>query len=64
MKELKGVYMFNDGSLGTTTRYLGANVENVQLEDSYIAGSTTIKEYCCAAIDDVEKNLSYMGLDK
>ena len=33
MKELKSIYMFKDGSLGPPTRYLGANIETLQLED-------------------------------
>ena len=37
MKELKGVYRLKYGSLGPLTQYLGANVENVQLEYGYTA---------------------------
>ena len=43
MKELKVVYRFKYGSLGPPTWYLGANVENVQPEDGFVAWSTTSK---------------------
>ena len=33
MKELQGVYRLKDDSLGPPSRYLGANVEKVQLDD-------------------------------
>ena len=61
MKELKGVYRLKDDSLGPLTRYLGANVEKVQLEDGSVAWSTTSKEYCCAAVYNVEKILELEG---
>mmetsp|Transcript_15996 Transcript_15996/g.23839 ORF Transcript_15996/g.23839 Transcript_15996/m.23839 type:complete len:1130 (+) Transcript_15996:7540-10929(+) len=61
MKELKGVYRLKDDSLGPPTRYLGANVEKVQLEDGSVAWSTTSEEYCRAAIDNVEKMLELEG---
>ena len=57
MKELKGVYRLKDDSLGPLNRYLGANVEKVQLEDGSVAWSTTSKEYCCTAVYNVEKIL-------
>ena len=61
MKDLKGVYRLKDGSLEPPTRYLGANVENVQLEDGYIAWLTKSKEYCRAAFENVDKILELNG---
>ena len=61
MKELEVVYRLKYGILVPPIRYLGPNVEKVQLEEVSIACSTTIEEYCGAAIDNVGK---IIGLDE
>ena len=61
MKELKGLYRLKDDSLGPPSRYLGANVEKVQLEDGSVAWSTTSKKYYRAAIENVERMLEMEG---
>ena len=60
-KELKCVYRLKYGSIGPTTRYLGTIVEKVQLQDGSIAWSKKSEEYCCAAIENVEKILELDG---
>ena len=55
------MYRLKDDSLGPPILYLGANVENVQLEDGSVAWSTTSKEYCCSATKNVEKMLEMEG---
>ena len=57
MDALQKVYRLKDDSLGPPSRYLGANVEKVQLEDGSTAWSTTSEEYCRAAIENLEQEL-------
>ena len=45
MNHLAEVYTFKDGSVGELNRYLGANIEKLQLDVGSVAWSMTSREY-------------------
>ena len=50
MNRLAEVYRLKDGSVGEPERYLGANIEKVELDDGSVAWSMTSREYATNAI--------------
>ena len=56
MKAINEIYRLKDGA-GPPDRYLGANVEKVQLQDGSVAWSTTCVDYLKGAIENVDKML-------
>ena len=61
MNELSKAYRLKDDSLGRPDRYLGANIDRVQMADGAIYWSMTSKEYVTNAISNVEKLLEDDG---
>jgi hypothetical protein len=51
---LRGMYELKEGSVGPPTRYLGANVERVQLGDGRETWAMSSKDYITSAISNVE----------
>ena len=51
---LRGMYELKEGSVGPPTRYLGANVERVQLSDGRETWAMSSKDYITSAISNVE----------
>ena len=60
MKSLNEVYRLKEGA-GPPDRYLGANVEQVQLEDGRLAWSMTCVDYLRGAIEGVNNTLQESG---
>ena len=54
MNRLAEVYRLKDGNVGEPDRYLGANIEIVQLYDSSVAWSMTNREYVTNTIQNLE----------
>ena len=61
INSLAEVYRLKDGSAGEPDRYLGANIEKVQLDDGSVAWSTTSREYVTNAIQNLEYTLNLDG---
>ena len=61
MNRLSEVYRLKDGSVGELNRYLGANIEKVQLDDGSVAYSMTSREYVTNAIQNLEDMLTHDG---
>jgi hypothetical protein len=51
---LRGMYELKEGSVGSPKRYLGANVERVQLDDGRETWAMSSKDYITSAIANVE----------
>lgn len=62
MQSLEEKYRLKDDSVGEPDRYLGANVEKVQLEDGRITWSMHSREYVSNAIDNLEESLRRDGV--
>ena len=56
MQQLESVYRLKDKA-GTPDRYLGANIDKVQLSDGHIAWSMSSQEYLKNAITNLEQDL-------
>ena len=61
MNRLAELYKLKDGIVGETDRYLGDNVEEVQLDDVSVAWSMKSKEYVTNVIQNSEDTLSCDG---
>ena len=61
INHLAEVYSLNDGSVGEPNRYIGANIENVQLDDGSVAWSMTSREYVINVIYNLEETLDCDG---
>ena len=61
MNRLAEVYRLKDGSVGEPGRYLGANIEKVQLDDGSVAWSMTSREYVTNSIQHLEDTLACDG---
>ena len=57
MKRLGETYRLKEDSLGSPDRYLGANVDRVQLKDGRVAWSMSSHEYVTNAIKNLEDEL-------
>ena len=57
---LNMIYWLKEG-FGPPERYLGANIEKVQLEDGRVVWSTNCVDYLNSAIENVDNSL---GVDK
>ena len=55
---LSEVYRLKDGNVGEPNRYLGDNIEKVQLDDSSVAYSMTSREYVKNSILNLEYTLA------
>ena len=65
MQEIEKIYRLKEGSVGEPDRYLGANIDKVQLEDGGIVWSMTSmtsKEYLTNAIKNLEDTLEKDGV--
>ena len=62
MKRLAEVYRLKDGSVGEPDRYLGANIEKIQLDDGSVAWSMMSIEYVTNAIQNLEDMLDHDGV--
>ena len=60
MDALNMIYLFK-GGFGPPDRYLGANVDKVQLKDGRVVWSTNCVDYLKSAIENVDNPL---GVDK
>ena len=60
MDDIKFIYWLNE-SFGPPHRYLGTNVENLQLEDGSIVWSTNCVDCLRSTIDNLNNSL---GVDK
>ena len=56
MDALNMIYWLKEG-FGTPDRYLGANVEKVQLKDGRVVCSTNSVDYLKSKIDNVDNSL-------
>ena len=56
MNTLNMIYRLKEG-FGTPDRYLGENVEKVQLKDGQFVWSTNCVDYLKSAIDNVDNSL-------
>ena len=61
MNRLAEVYRLKDGSVGEPDRYIGANIERIQLDDGSVAWSMTSSEYVTNAIQNLEDTLARDG---
>ena len=61
MKFLSEVYRLKDGSVGEPDRYLGANIEEVRLDDGSVAWSMTSRDYVTNEIQNLEDMLARDG---
>ena len=61
MNKLKVVYRLNNGSLGPLTWFLGAKVEKLELGYGSVYWLETSREYCHAAIENVDNILELDG---
>ena len=61
MNRLAEVYRLKDGSVGESDRYLGADIEKVQLDDGELAWSITSREYVTNGIHNLEDTLTHDG---
>ena len=57
MERINEAYRLKDGSITPPARYLGANIDKVQLEDGTMAWSQTSKDYLTGAIQQVLSDL-------
>ena len=58
MNRLAEVYRLEDGSVGEPDRYIGANIEMVQVYDGSVAWSMTNREYITNALQNLEYTLA------
>ena len=56
MDALNMIYQLKEG-FGTPDRYLGANVDNVQLKNGPVVWSTKCVDYLKSAIDNVDNSI-------
>ena len=61
MNRLAKVYRLKDGSVGEPERYLGANIEKVQLDDGSVACSMMSMDYVTNTIQNLEDTLARDG---
>ena len=61
MNRLAEVYRLKDGSVGEPDRYIGANIEKVQLDYGSVAWSITSREYVTNIIQKLEDTLARDG---
>ena len=54
LNRLAEVYRLKYGSVGETDIYLGADIENIQLDDGSLAWSMMSREYVTNAIQNLE----------
>ena len=54
---LKSIYVMKQGSMVPPDCYLGANIKKVQTKDGMNMGATHNRDYCKAAIANMEKTL-------
>jgi Reverse transcriptase (RNA-dependent DNA polymerase) len=64
MDVLSKTYRLKEDSVGPPSRYLGANIERVVLEDGSICWSMSADSYIKSAIDNIEKKLDEEGSKK
>jgi len=57
MGKINDTYRLKDGSIAPPNRYLGANIDKVQLEDGSMAWSQTSVDYLTGAVQQVEAEL-------
>ena len=58
---LASIYVMKQGSMGPPDRYLGANIEKLQTQDSKVMWATHSRDYCNLVITNMEKTLTYDG---
>ena len=61
VNRLAEVYRLKDSSVGETNRYIGANIEKVQLDDGSVAWSMKSGEYVTNSIQNLEDTLARDG---
>ena len=59
MDHLAEVYRLKDGSVGEPKRYLGANIEKVQLDYGSVSWPITSREYVTNSIHNLENTLTH-----
>ena len=64
MNRLSEVYRLKDSSVGEPERYLGANIEKVQLDDGSVEWSMTSREYVTNVIQNSEDTLDCDGAQR
>ena len=61
MNRFAELYRLKDGSIVEPDRYLGANIEELQLDDGSVTLSMTSREYVTNAIQNLEDTLARYG---
>jgi hypothetical protein len=61
IEALRKLYVLKDDSIGSPKRYLGANIERVQVKDGRAIWSMSSESYVRAAVDNVENLLKSDG---
>jgi Reverse transcriptase (RNA-dependent DNA polymerase) len=64
MVVLSKTYRLKDDSVGPPSRYLGANIERVVLDDGSICWSMSVDSYIKSALENIEKQLDKEGSSK